>query len=71
MALDLWDTCVCVRFFLTTIYRMYREVPARLVGNVPWVKSSRNNETYLRPMLNSYGDKNKRNFTERALLHIY
>jgi hypothetical protein len=34
-----------------------RKVPARLVGHVPWVNLSRNNQTYLSPKLNSFGDR--------------
>jgi hypothetical protein len=41
---------------------VYRAFPARLVGNVPCVNLSRNNQTYLSPNLNIYGDKDKRSF---------
>jgi hypothetical protein len=53
------------------INRMYQEVPAKLVGKVPWVNFSRNNRIYPGPKLNSYGDKDKRSFKESELSHIY
>jgi hypothetical protein len=52
----------------TPVYRVYWEVPTKLVGNVPWVNLSQNNQTYLSPKLNSYGDKDKK-FKESELLH--
>jgi hypothetical protein len=51
-------------------YTVYREVPTKPVGNVPCVNLSQNNQTYLSPKLNSYGDEGKRNFKESELLHI-
>jgi hypothetical protein len=51
--------------------RVYWEVPTKLVGNVPWVNLSRNNQTYPSPKLNSYGDKDKKIFIEIEFLHTY
>jgi hypothetical protein len=35
------------------MHRVYREVPAKLIGNVPWVILIRNNRTHLSPKLSS------------------
>jgi hypothetical protein len=56
---------------MSNSYKVYQEVPAILVWNVPWVNLSRNNQTYLSLKLNSYRDKDKRSFKESELLHIY
>jgi hypothetical protein len=50
------------------IYRTYREVPAKLVGNAPWVNLSGKNQTYTSPKLNSYRDKDKRSYKESEFL---
>jgi hypothetical protein len=44
--------------------QLYREVPAKLVGNFPWVSLSRNDQVYPSRKLKSYGDKDKRSFKE-------
>jgi hypothetical protein len=46
------------------ISRVYREVPAKLIENVPWVNLRWNNKTYHSPKLNSYEDKGRRSFKE-------
>jgi hypothetical protein len=46
------------------LYRVYQEVPAKLVGNVSWVSLGQKNQTYPSPKLNSYGDKGKKSFKE-------
>jgi hypothetical protein len=55
--------------FSSYLYRVYQEVPARLVGNVSWVSLSLNTETYPSLKLDSYRDKDKRIFKESVLLH--
>jgi hypothetical protein len=47
---------------------VYWEVCDRLVGNVPWVNLSPNNQTYLSQMLDSCADKDKRSFKESEFL---
>jgi hypothetical protein len=49
---------------LIKIYRVYREVSAKRVENVPCIDLNRNNQTYPSPKLNSCGDKDKRSFKE-------
>jgi hypothetical protein len=67
----LWAGQLRLGLLFFPLYRVCREVPAKLVRNVPWVSLSRNNQTYLSPKLKSFRDKDKRSFEESELLHIY
>jgi hypothetical protein len=51
------------------IYRVYQEVPAKLLGNVPWINLSQNNQTYPCLKFDTYGNKDKRSFKQSALPH--
>jgi hypothetical protein len=69
---DFWKFQLChFSLFTNRLYRVYMEVPAKFVWNVPWVNLSQNNQTYLSPKLKSFRDMDKRSFKGSKLLHIY